>query len=152
LLIESLTDIRNRTVAELRHIFSRNGGNLAETGAVGWNFERKGIIYVPKGKYPEDDLMTVILEAGADDMNDEGDYYEVKTSIEGFESVRKSIESAGYKIDNASLQYVAKTTTKVEGKDAEQVLKLISALEDNDDVQNVYSNADIDEKIMEIIS
>jgi YebC/PmpR family DNA-binding regulatory protein len=152
LLIESLTDNRNRTVAELRHIFSRNGGNLAETGAVGWNFERKGIIYVPKGKYPEDDLMTVILEAGADDMNDEGDYYEVKTSIEGFESVRKSIESAGYKIDNASLQYVAKTTTKVEGKDAEQVLKLISALEDNDDVQNVYSNADIDEKIMEIIS
>ncbi len=96
--------------------------------------------------------MNVILEAGADDMNDEGDYYEVKTSVEGFENVRKAIETAGYKIDNSSLQYVAKTTTKVEGKEAEQAIKLISALEDNDDVQNVYSNADIDEKVMEAIS
>ena len=152
LLIESLTDNRNRTVAELRHLFTRNGGNLAETGAVSWNFERKGIINILKGVYSEDDLMNVILEAGADDMNDEGDYYEVKTSVEGFENVRKAIETGGYNIDNASLQYVPKTTTKVEGKEAEQTLKLISLIEDNDDVQNVYTNADIDEKVMEAVS
>ena len=152
LLIESLTDNRNRTVAELRHLFTRNGGNLAETGAVSWNFERKGIINILKDGYSEDDLMNVILEAGADDMNDEGDYYEVKTSVEGFENVRKAIETSGYNIDNASLQYVPKTTTKVEGKEAEQTLKLISVIEDNDDVQNVYTNADIDQKVMEAVS
>jgi YebC/PmpR family DNA-binding regulatory protein len=152
LLVESLTDNRNRTVADLRHIFSRNGGNLAETGSVSWNFEHKGIINVLKGNYSEDDLMNVILEAGADDMNDEVEYFEVKTTVEGFENVRKAIETAGYKIDNASLQYVAKTSTRVEGKDAEQTLRLISAIEDNEDVQNVYTNADIDEKIMEAIS
>lgn len=152
LLVESLTDNRNRTVADLRHLFTRNGGNLAETGAVSWNFERKGVIAVFKGSYTEDDLMNVVLEAGADDLSDEGDFFEVKTSVEGFESVRKAIEQGGYKIDNASLQYVAKTTTKVEGKEAEQTLKLISVIEDNDDVQNVYTNADIDEKVMEEIS
>lgn len=152
LLVESLTDNRNRTVADLRHVFSRNGGNLAESGAVSWNFERKGIITVAKGSFTEDDIMNVILDAGADDMNDEGDYYEVKTPIEGFESVRKAIEAAGYKIDSASLQFVAKNMVKLEGKEAEQTIKLISAVEDNDDVQNVYSNADIDAKVMEAIS
>lgn len=152
LLVESLTDNRNRTVAELRHLFTRNGGNLAETGSVGWNFERKGIINVLKGKYTEDDLMNAVLDVGAEDLNDEGEFYEVKTSVEGFEGVRKAIESGGYVIDSASLPYVAKTTTKVEGKEAEQTLRLISAIEDNDDVQNVYTNADIDEKVMEEIS
>jgi YebC/PmpR family DNA-binding regulatory protein len=152
LLVESLTDNRNRTVADLRHLFSRNGGNLAESGAVSWNFERKGVIIVAKGNFTEDDIMNVILESGADDMNDEGEYYEVKTPIEGFEHVRKAIESAGYKIDSASLQYVPKNTVKVEGKDAEQTIRLISAVEDNDDVQNVYTNADIDAKVMEAIS
>jgi len=152
LMVESLTDNRNRTVADLRHLFSRNGGNLAESGAVSWNFEHKGIMNVLKGNFSEDDLMNVILEAGADDMNDEGDYYEVKTSLEGFEAVRKAIEAAGYKIESASLQYVPKTTTRVEGKDAEHVINLIKVMEDNDDVQNVYTNADIDEKVLEMIS
>lgn len=154
LIIESLTDNRNRTVADLRHLISKNGGNLAESGAVSWNFERKGVITALKGKYTEDDLMNVILDAGADDLKDEGDYFEVVTSLDSFESVRKAIESSGLsgiKIDNASLQYVPKTTTKIEGKDAEQTVKLISAVEDNDDVQNVYTNADIDEKVMEAI-
>jgi len=152
LMVESLTDNRNRTVADLRHLFSRNGGNLAESGAVSWNFEHKGIMNVLKGNFSEDDFMNVILEAGADDMNDEGDYYEVKTSLEGFEAVRKAIEAAGYKIESASLQYVPKTTTRVEGKDAEHVINLIKVMEDNDDVQNVYTNADIDEKVLEMIS
>ena len=155
LVIESLTDNRNRTVAEIRHIMSRNSGNLAESGAVIWNFERKGVIVVNKGTFSEDDLMNVILDAGADDLVTEDDYYEVTSSLVNFENVRKAIEASGLgglKIESASLQYVPKTTTKVEGKDAEQTIKLISAIEDNDDVQNVYSNADIDEKVMEAMS
>jgi YebC/PmpR family DNA-binding regulatory protein len=154
LIVESLTDNRNRTVAELRHLFSKNGGNLAESGAVSWNFERKGVITVLKGTYTEDDLMNVILDAGADDLKDEEEFYEVTTALESFETVRKAIEGSnlpGIKIDNASLQYVPKTTTRLEGKEAEQTVKLISAVEDNDDVQNVYTNADIDEKIMEAV-
>jgi YebC/PmpR family DNA-binding regulatory protein len=154
LIIESLTDNRNRTVADLRHIFSKNGGNLAESGAVSWNFERKGVITVLKGGYSEDDLMNVILDAGADDLNDETDYFEVTASVDKFETVRKAVESSGLKdlkIDNASLQYVPKTTIKLDGKDAEQTIKLIGSIEDNDDVQSVYSNADIDEKILESV-
>lgn len=154
LIIESLTDNRNRTVADLRHLISKNGGNLAEAGAVSWNFERKGVITVLKGSYTEDDLMNVILDAGADDLKDEEDFYEVTASLESFETVRKAIESSGLtgiKIDSASLQYVPKTTVRIEGSDAETTVKLISAVEDNDDVQNVYTNADIDEKVMEAI-
>lgn len=152
IIIESMTDNRNRTVAELRHLLSKNGGNLAESGAVSWNFERKGVITVAKGGYTEDDLMNVILEAGADDMTDEDEFFEVTASLENFEPVRKAIESSalnGIKIESASLQYVPKQSVKVEGKDAESALKLINAIEDYDDVQNVYSNADIDEKVME---
>lgn len=152
LIIESLTDNRNRTVAELRHLLTKHGGNLAESGSVSWNFERKGVITVLKGSYSEDDLMNVILDAGADDMSDENEYFEVTASLERFEPVRKAIESSGLKgikIESASLQYVAKTTTKIEDKDAEGILKLINVIEDNDDVQNVFTNADIDEKVME---
>nr|HMQ81126.1 YebC/PmpR family DNA-binding transcriptional regulator [Ignavibacteria bacterium] len=105
-----------------------------------------------KGTYTEDDLMNVILDAGADDMTDEDDFFEVTASLENFETVRKAIEASslnGAKIESASLQYVPKQTTKVEGGAAESTIKLISVIEDNDDVQNVYSNADIDEKVME---
>lgn len=150
LVIESVTDNRNRTVSELRHIMSRNGGTLAESGAVIWNFDRKGIINISKGGFSEEDILSVIIDAGADDLVEEPDFFQVTTSLESFESVRKTLESSnlpGLNIENASLQYVAKTLTKSEGKDAEQVLRLISALEDHDDVQNVYSNADIDENI-----
>lgn len=154
LIVESLTDNRNRTVADLRHLISKNNGNLAESGAVSWNFVRKGVITIPKASFTEDDLMNVILDAGADDLIQESDYFEVTCSVENFGKVSKAIESSGLtglKIENASLQYVSKTTIKVEGKLAEQTIGLISALEDNDDVQNVYSNADIDEKVMESI-
>ncbi len=151
LVIESVTDNRNRTVSELRHIMSRNGGTLAESGAVIWNFERKGVIVVPKDGVTEDDLLSLILDAGADDLVQESDYFQITTSLENFDSVRKTLESSnmpGLKIESASLQYVPKTLLRVEGKEGEQVLKLISAIEDHDDVQNVYSNADIDEKVM----
>lgn len=154
LIIESLTDNRNRTVADLRFVMSRNGGNLGDTGAVSWNFDRKGVFTIPKAAFSEDDLMNVILDAGADDLVTEDDYYEITSSIENFDSVRKAIEGCGLpgiKIESGTLQYVPKTTTKVDGKDAETTLKLINAVEENDDVQNVYSNADIDEKIMESI-
>ncbi len=152
LIIESMTDNKNRTVAELRHLLSKHGGNLAESGAVSWNFERKGVITVAKGTYTEDDLMNVILEAGADDMEGADDFFEVTASLENFETVRKAIEASalnGAKIESASLQYVPKQTTKVEGSAAESTMKLIGVIEDNDDVQNVYTNADIDEKVME---
>ena len=155
LIIESFTDNRNRTVADLRHLLSKNGGNLAESGAVSWNFERKGVITALKGDYSEDDIMNVILEAGADDLKDEGDYFEITAALESFEPVRKALEASelpGMKIETASLQFVPKQTTRVEAGDAEQTIKLISVLEDNDDVQNVYSNADIDEKVMEAYS
>jgi YebC/PmpR family DNA-binding regulatory protein len=155
LVIEAMTDNRNRTVADLRHLLAKNGGNLAESGAVIWNFERKGVITVSKGGFTEDDLMNVILDAGADDLTDEDEFYEITSSIENFDKVRKALEASGLpglKIESASLQYVSKTDSRVEGKDAEAVLKLIGAVEDNDDVQNVYSNADIDEKVMEAMS
>jgi YebC/PmpR family DNA-binding regulatory protein len=154
LIIESLTDNRNRTVADLRHLFAKNGGNLAEAGSVSWNFERKGVINIAKGSCSEEDLLNAILDAGAEDLKDEEDYFEVITSVDSFEQVRKAVESSnltGIKVENASLQYVPKTTTKVEGKDAEQVIRLIKEVEDSDDVQNVYTNADIDEKVMEYV-
>jgi transcriptional/translational regulatory protein YebC/TACO1 len=128
-----------------------NGGTLAESGAVIWNFERKGIITIPKSNFSEDDIFNVIIDAGADDLVEEPEFFQVTTSLESFESVRKALESSnlpGLNIESASLQYVAKTLIKSEGKDAEQVLRLISALEDHDDVQNVYSNADMDEKVL----
>lgn len=150
LLIESATDNRNRTVSELRHIMTRNGGNLAETGAVAWNFERKGVITILKGNYTEDDIMNVILDAGADDLVEEEEFYQVTASVENFDNVRKALESSPlhFKIENPSLNYIAKSTMKLQGKEAEHLMKLITAIEDHDDVQNVYTNADIDEKIM----
>jgi YebC/PmpR family DNA-binding regulatory protein len=151
LLIESVTDNRNRTVSEIRHLMTRNGGNLAESGAVSWNFERKGIVLVPKAHFSEDDILNVILDAGADDLVQEEDFFEVLTSHDNLEKVRKALETSGLpglKIEKASLQFIAKTTTRLEGKEAEQTLRLINALEDHDDVQNVYTNAEIDEKVM----
>ena len=151
LMIESVTDNRNRTVSELRHLITRNNGNLAESGAVSWNFEHKGVIHVTKGNFSEDDLLNVILDAGADDLFTEDEFYQITTSVANLEKVRKALESSslpGIKVEKAALQYLPKTTMKVTAKDAENTIKLINALEDHDDVQNVYTNADIDEKIL----
>ncbi len=146
LLVEVATDNKNRTVAEVRHLFSKGGGTLAETGSVAWMFNRKGVITLPKQEKTEDEILEIILEAGADDLQTEEDFYEIQTSIESFETVRKALVEKNINIENASLQWIAQNFVAVSGEDAEKVIKLIEALEESDDVQNVYSNADIDEE------
>lgn len=146
LMVEVATDNKNRTVAEVRHVFSKNGGTLGESGSVAWMFERKGIITLPKQGKSEDDVMEIILEAGADDLQSEDDFYEVQTSLEAFEPVRRALAEKDYTIENASLQWIAQNSVRISGEDAEKIIKLIEALEDLDDVQNVYSNADFDEE------
>lgn len=140
--VECVTDNKNRTVAEVRHLFSKYGGSMGETGSVAWMFDHLGVISVPKQGKTEDDLMEIILEAGAEDISTEDEFFEITTTMETFEPVRKAIADAGLEIDNASLQWIAKNTVEVGGEDAEKVMKLMEALEDSDDVQNVYSNAD----------
>lgn len=141
-VVEVATDNKNRTVAEVRHLFGKGGGSMAETGSVLWMFDRKGVITLPRQGKSEDDLMEIILEAGADDLTTEEEYFEIQTALESFEPVRKAVVEKGLTIENASLQYIAKNMVAVKGEDAEKVMKLIESLEDNDDVQNVYSNAD----------
>ncbi len=143
-IVECLTDNKNRTVADLRHLISKNGGNMGESGSVAWMFERKGVISIKKNLITEDDLMEIILEAGADDLKSDEEFFEVVSSIENFEKVRKTLEAKGIDIDDASLQYLAKDMVEKEGKEAEDVIKFVEAIEDNDDVQNVYSNADLE--------
>lgn len=145
ILVEVATDNKNRTVAEVRHIFSKIGGSMGEAGSVAWMFERKGIITVKRNNKSEDDVMEIVLEAGGDDMETEEDIFEVTTSLESFESVRKTLLDKTLEIENASLEWIAKNTLAVSGEDAEKVVKLIETLEDNEDVQNVFSNADIQE-------
>lgn len=142
-LVEVATDNKNRTVAEVRHLFSKNGGGMGETGSVAWMFDRKGIITIPAEGKKEDDVMETVLDAGADDLTTEEDFFEVQTTIESFETVRKTLVDKKFTIENASLQWIAKNMIEVKGEDAEKVMKMIEALEDLDDVQNVFSNADI---------
>ena len=148
LMIELVTDNKNRTVAELRHILDRNSGKLAEAGSVSWMFQKKGSIEVPKSAVKEDDLLGIILDAGADDMKTEDDYYDITTSSETFDTVKKAIEDKGLAVTNASLQMLPQNTVRVEGKEAEQVLRLMEALEEHEDVQNVYANFDIDDSVL----
>lgn len=142
ILVEVATDNKNRTVAEVRHLFSKNGGSLGENGSVSWMFDRKGIITLPRQNKTEDDIMDIIIEAGADDLQTEEEFFEISTAIESFENVRKAVADKGLEIENASLQWVARNLIEVKGEDAEKAMKLIESLEDIDDVQNVYSNAD----------
>lgn len=152
IIVEVLTDNKNRTVSEMRHVFSRNGGNLAENGAVGWVFEAKGTITVNKAAAKEDDLFTVALDAGAEDIDTEGEAYEITTAPSDLEPVRKALIAA--KIDVASAEFgrIPTNTVKCEGKTAEQVVRLMEALEDHDDVQKVYGNFDIDEEELAAIA
>jgi YebC/PmpR family DNA-binding regulatory protein len=149
MLIESMTDNRNRTVAELRHLFSKNGGNLGEAGSVGWMFDRKGYFVVEKGAKSEDDLMEIVLEAGADDMQDEGEIFEIYTSVENFHAVNDALKKAGVETQEAELSMIPQNYIKLEGADAKQMLKLYDAVDDHDDVQKLYANFDIDESEME---
>jgi YebC/PmpR family DNA-binding regulatory protein len=149
LLIETLTDNKNRTVADLRHILSKYNGNLGESGSVAWIFEKKGVIVIQGEGLSEDDVMMAVLDAGAEDIKSDGTNFEVLTAPEDFEAVKKAVEEAGYPIESAEVTMYPKTTVKLEGKHAEQMLKLMDALDEHDDVQNVYSNFDIDVSVME---
>src|SRR5215204_2578839 len=148
LLIESMTDNRNRTVAEIRHIFSKNGGNLGESGSVGWMFEKKGYIVVEKTGRSEDDLFELAIEAGADDLRDDEENFEIITSPEAFESVLAAVKGAGLEPPVAEVEMVPQNYIRLEGGDARQMLKLMEALEDHDDVQKVSANFDISEADM----
>ncbi len=148
LLIEAVTDNRNRTVAEIRHMFSKNGGNLGESGSVGWLFEKKGYIVVEKAAKPEEELFDIAIEAGADDLRDDEDNFEIITSPESFEKVQEAIKSAGIEPQVAEVSMVPQTYVQLAGNDARQMLKLMEAIEDHDDVQKVYANFDIDEADM----
>jgi YebC/PmpR family DNA-binding regulatory protein len=148
MLIEAMTDNRNRTVAEIRHIFSKNGGNLGESGSVGWLFEKKGYIVVDKAAKPEEELFELAIEGGADDVRDDGDNVEIITSPESFESVQSAIKSAGIEPQVAEVSMVPQNYIKLEGSSAQQMLRLMETMEDHDDVQKVYANFDIDEAEM----
>ena len=144
--IETLTDNKNRTVSEVRHIFSKHGGNLGESGSVAWIFQRKGYIVVERSQASEDDLMDIILEAGAEDMKEDGDNYEIFTSPEDYEAVDQALKDKGIETAVSTLSMVPQNTVQLEGKKAEQCLKLMDALEDQDDAQHVWANFDIDEE------
>jgi len=144
IFIEVTTDNPNRTVAEIRHAFSRNGGNLGATNSVGWMFDRKGQIYLEAAKHDEDSTLEAALEAGAEDFAREGDQYLVTTAPAAFHLVQEALKAKRFAIESAELAMVPKNTVKVEGADAERILKLMEALEELDDVSRVSSNFDID--------
>ncbi len=149
IFIQVLTDNKNRTVAEVRHRFSRAGGNLGENGSVGWQFEAKGLITVPVKGNDADDIALLAIDAGADDVNVDADSIEVQTDPASLESVRKALEGSGIEVENADFAMVPKVTVELDEKTAHQALKLIDALEDLEDVQRVYSNADFTDAALE---
>jgi len=149
--VEAVTDNKNRTVAEVRHLFSKYSGNLGENGSVAWIFERKGLITVPAASYDEDELLEIALECGAEDMKTEGDLYEVYTAYEDFQDVNTAIEENNITVESAELTMIPQNTVKLEGKPAEQLMKLMNMLDEHDDIQNVHANFDIDDDEMERI-
>ena len=148
LMVQSMTDNRNRTVAEIRHIFSKNGGNLGENGSVGWMFEKKGYIVVEKSAKSEEELFELAIDAGADDLRDDEDNFEIITSPDAFDAVLTALKGAGIEPQVAEVEMVPQNYIKLEGADARQMLKLMEALEDHDDVQKVSANFDISEADM----
>ena len=151
-LVNVATDNRNRTVSEIRHVFSKNGGNLGELGSVSWMFERKGQILIEKDKAGEDQLMAIALDAGADDLRDDGESWEVISPPEAHDAVLQAIQTAGIPTASAEIAMVPKNLMKLEGKNAQGMMRLSEALEEHDDVQNVYSNFDVDEKELEAMA
>ena len=151
-LVEVMTDNKNRTVAEVRHIFSKHGGNLGENGCVAWIFEKKGTIVLDKKSVNGDELMELALEAGAQDVREEENEFEIITDPASFEEVKDAIDQRKIKYIEAKISLIPQTTVKLEAGKAEQMLKMMEKLEDNDDVQNVYANFDIADDIMERLS
>jgi YebC/PmpR family DNA-binding regulatory protein len=151
--VEALTDNRNRTAAEVRHIFAKNDGNLGTSGAVAWLFERKGVVIVPADSVDEDELMLVVADGGAEDVQQDGTSYEVISAPDDLASVRTALEEAGIALESAELTMLPKTTVAVEDEStAKKLLRLMDALEENDDVQAVYANFDIPEGILEAVA
>jgi len=147
--VESLTDNKNRAVAEIRHVFSKCGGNLGSNGCVAYLFEKKGYLVVEKSTADEDELMEVALEAGAEDVREDGTNFEVITAPDEFEAVKTAVDEAGIATVDAEVTMLPSTTTALEGKEAEQMMRLMDMLDDCDDVQKVYTNADIPDEVME---
>ncbi len=150
-LVKVATDNRNRTVSEIRHIFSKNGGNLGELGSVAWMFERKSHILIPVEKATEEQIMNVVLDAGADDLRNDGDHWEVISPPEAHDAVQEALLKAKIPAEPGEVAMLPKNLVRLEGKNASAMLRLSEALEEHDDVQNVYSNFDIDEKELEAL-
>lgn len=148
IMVEALTDNKNRTVAHVRHCFDKYNGNLGENGCVAWMFDKKGLVVVAAENVDEDTVMEVALESGAEDVSPEGDTFEITTDPGDFETVRAAVEEKGWKIELAELTYVPQNTVKLEGKKAEQMLKMMDALDDSEDLQKVHANFDISEEEM----
>ncbi len=152
ILVESLTDNRNRAVAEIRHILNKGGGNMGSNGCVAWMFDLKGYISLDRKKVDEDLLMETVLDAGAEDVREDADEFEVITEPENFETVKQAIEKAGIAYEMAEVTRLPQNTTVLQGKEAEQMIRLMENLEDCDDVQKVYTNADIADEAMQNIA
>ena len=152
-IVEALTDNRNRTAADVRHVFAKHGGNLGATGAVAWQFERRGVVLVDAEGVDEEELLLVAADGGAEDVQQDGSVFEVTSSPEELSAVRAALEAAGIAVDSADLQLVPKTTVAVDDEaKARQVMRLIDALEENEDVQDVYANFDIPENVLEAVA
>jgi YebC/PmpR family DNA-binding regulatory protein len=152
IIVEVLTDNKNRSAAEVRNIFSKHGGQLAQPGAVAWVFERRGSIVVDGGKYEEDDVMAAAIDAGAEDVVQDGVEFQVLTEPADFAAVRDAIAAAGIEFEAAELTMIPKNTVKLEENDARKTMKIVDALEDSDDVQEVYANFDIPEDVLEALA
>ena len=152
LLVDVTTDNRNRTVSEMRHMFTKNGGNLGEAGSVAWMFHKKGSIVVPKAKAKEDDLMNIVLENGGEDLNDDGESWEIITDPGAYEAVLEAVKKAGVEVAHSEIGMVPQNYIKLEGAAANQMIRLLEAIEDHDDVQNVFSNFDVDQKQLEEVA
>ncbi|MDD6089021.1 MAG: YebC/PmpR family DNA-binding transcriptional regulator [Desulfovibrionaceae bacterium] len=149
-IVECATDNRNRTVADIRHLMTKTGGSMGEAGCVAWMFDKKGVITFSKEKYTEDQLMEAAMEAGADDLRDEGDVWEVQTDMADFNTVREAFEAAGLEMVSAELAMLPKTMQPVtDPETARKFLRFVETIEDHDDVQNVYTNADVPDELME---
>ena len=152
-IVEALTDNRNRTASDVRHLFSKHGGNLGATGAVAWQFERRGVVLVDADGVDEDELMLAAADAGAEDVELDGTTFVVSAAPEDLSAVRQALESAGYALESAGLSMVPKTTVAIADEStAKQVVRLVEGLEENDDVQDVYANFDIPETVLEAVA
>ena len=152
IMLEMATDNRNRSISEIRHLFTRHGGNLGEAGCVSWMFQKRGYMIVPKGAATEDVLLNVVLDAGAEDLRDDGSQWEILTPPENFEPVVNALKQAGVETALAEVSMIPQSYVKLEGKNVQAMLKLVEALEEHDDVQHVYSNFDAEEKELQAVS